>query len=120
MNSPPAPGYIENECVLSDGEGPGTRTCAHWFAYTVPPPATENDDPFPYTLCETVCPFSDGLIYESENGENFRMSCGKRHGTKILWTQPAETFDDCMDICGKVIPCHSVDYQARTKKCYLG
>jgi hypothetical protein len=71
--------------------------------YTIAPPATAVDKPFPHTLCETVCPFSDGLIYESDSGENFRMSCSKRHGTTILWTQPAETFDECMDICGKIL-----------------
>ncbi|KAF3479860.1 uncharacterized protein GIQ15_06836 [Arthroderma uncinatum] len=120
MNNPPAPGYTANECILSDGEGPGTTTCEHWFAYTVPPPAQPETDPFPYTLCETVCPFSDGMIYESDHGERFKMSCSKRHGMKVLWTQPAETFDDCMDMCAKIVPCHSVDYQARTKKCYLG
>jgi hypothetical protein len=73
------------------------------YRYTIPPPATADDKPFPYTLCETTCPISDGMIYESDTGENFKMSCSKRHGTAILWTQPAETFDDCMDICGKVL-----------------
>ena len=71
--------------------------------YTIPPPATADDTPFPYTLCETTCPISDGMIYESETGENFRMSCAKRHGLKVLWTQSTETFDDCMDLCGKVV-----------------
>ncbi|CAG8951326.1 hypothetical protein HYFRA_00008076 [Hymenoscyphus fraxineus] len=117
---PGSPGYTNYQCVLADGEGPGATTCAHWFAYTIDPPATEEDKPFPHTLCETSCPISDGLVYESEGGENFRMSCGKRHGTKILWTSTQETFQDCMDSCGKIVPCHSVDYQARTKKCYYG
>ncbi|KAK2739576.1 hypothetical protein FQN57_006538 [Myotisia sp. PD_48] len=120
MYSPPAQGYIANECVLSSGEGPGTPGCEHWFAYTVAPPPQPQADPFPYTLCETVCPFSDGLIYESDHGENFRMSCSKRHGMRVLWTQQAETFDDCMDLCAKIVPCHSVDYQARNKKCFMG
>jgi hypothetical protein len=43
------------------------------------------------------------MIYESEAGENFKMSCGKRHGTKVIWTATMETFDDCMDACGKLL-----------------
>jgi len=49
------------------------------------------------------------------------MSCGKRHGTTILFTQgDVATYDDCMEMCGKVVACHSVDYQQRTGKCYMG
>jgi hypothetical protein len=43
------------------------------------------------------------MIYESETGESFRMSCGTRNDHKLIGQQPAETFDDCMDICGKVL-----------------
>jgi hypothetical protein len=103
MNSPPVSGYTANECVLSDAEGPGKPGCAHWFAYTIAPPATAEDKPFPYALCETACPVSDGMIFESENGENFKMSCAKRHGTAILWTESTPTFADCMNSCGKVL-----------------
>jgi hypothetical protein len=103
MNDPPAPNYDANHCVLSDAEGPGAPGCEHWFAYTISPPATAEDKPFPYTLCQTVCPVSDGMVFESDSGENFRISCGKRHGTAILWTESTPTFDACMNSCGKVL-----------------
>lgn len=73
------------------------------YRYTVPPPSDSDGDNFPYTLCETACPVSHGMIYESENGESFRMACGTRNDHKLIGTQPAESFDDCMDICGKVL-----------------
>jgi hypothetical protein len=103
MNDPPAAGYIANECALSDAEGPGDPICAHWMAYTIPPPATVQDKPYPYTLCTTACPVSDGMIFTSDSGENFKMSCAKRHGTAVLWNESTPTFDDCMNSCGKVI-----------------
>lgn len=103
MPDPPVDGYNPGECVLSSAEGPGDPVCAHWFAYTISPPATVPEKPFPYTLCQTQCPISDGMIFESTSGENFKMACGKRHGGAILWTESTPTFDDCMNSCGKVL-----------------
>lgn len=103
MSDPPVSGYTAGECVLSAAEGPGDPICEHWFAYTIAPPATVEDKPFPYALCETTCPVSDGLIFESDNGENFKMACGKRYGTKILWALPTETYAECINSCGKML-----------------
>ena len=46
------------------------------------------------------------------------MDCSKRHGTKYLYTDTQATFKDCLDACSKLVPCHSVDYQWRTRTCY--
>ncbi len=71
--------------------------------YTIPPPATAIDSPVPITLCETMCPLSDGTVYESETGENFIVSFAKRHGLRILWSRAAASFKDCMDLCAKTL-----------------
>lgn len=47
------------------------------------------------------------------------MTCGKRHGTTSV-VQQAATYEDCMEACGSLTACKSVDYSARTGKCYLG
>ncbi|KAL8974752.1 MAG: hypothetical protein Q9197_001014 [Variospora fuerteventurae] len=48
------------------------------------------------------------------------MDCGKRHGTTVLSWEFADSLEQCMENCGAMVPCHSVDYQARTRKCYYG
>ncbi|MCJ1290265.1 hypothetical protein MMC34_001801 [Xylographa carneopallida] len=60
------------------------------------------------------------MTYTTPYGEAFKMDCGKRHGTQILSWMIANNLKECMDACGGFIACHSVDFQYRTKKCYLG
>lgn len=48
------------------------------------------------------------------------MYCGKRHGTEVIHQDSRETFQDCMDACSRLLPCHSVDYHASSKICYYG
>lgn len=48
-----------------------------------------------------------------------RMVCGKRHGVQAVKEQ-VESWEQCMDLCGKLVPCQSVDYHRRTKRCYFG
>lgn len=47
------------------------------------------------------------------------MFCGKRHGTTA---SPIETasYEECIEKCGSIISCTSVDYSPHIKKCYLG
>ncbi|KAF2673626.1 hypothetical protein BT63DRAFT_451683 [Microthyrium microscopicum] len=91
-------------------------------AVLVDPPPVEGigAEDMPNVLCTTKCPYADGMSYASSYGETFRMDCYKRHGTKVIQATNANSFQDCMELCASMIPCHSVDYQERTKKCYLG
>jgi hypothetical protein len=68
--------------------------------------------------------------------QSFQMNCGLRHGTKYLYvdsqptlkgtpnycirslSMPTNKIPDCMDACGALLPCHSVDYERRTQTCY--
>lgn len=47
------------------------------------------------------------------------MFCGKRHGTTASPIEAA-SYEECIETCGSIISCKSVDYSPRTKKCYLG
>lgn len=64
------------------------------YAVQVDPPTHEEQDA-PSMLCSTECPFADGMVYASSYGETFMMDCGRRHGTKVIDTKTAETFEDC-------------------------
>ncbi|MCJ1404873.1 hypothetical protein MMC11_008099 [Xylographa trunciseda] len=75
---------IQGECSLfGEGDAATQSNEQHDFAYAIDPPAQDVAD-FPNQLCTTACPFSDGMTYASEYGENFKMDCGKRHGGTIL------------------------------------
>ncbi len=66
--------------------------------------------------CSTDCPAADGMTYTTSYAETFRMDCGKRHGTTVLSWSYVSSFKECMEGCGKIVPCHSVDYHPRTRK----
>lgn len=89
----------------------------HHFAYAIDPPtypaAVEKR-----TLCSVECPEADGMIYTTDHGEVYKMSCGKRHGTTPIGGEIVNSLKECMDACSSVLQCHSVDYHPRTKKCY--
>ncbi|THC87320.1 hypothetical protein EYZ11_013235 [Aspergillus tanneri] len=97
---------------------PGDVPCPnHDFAYAVAPPTVpQTTDLTP--RCTTECPGADHRQYTS-SGVVFKMNCGKRHGAEYLGVQDKNSLKDCMDACAELTPCHSVDYHARSKKCYL-
>lgn len=106
-------------CSLMSTNQPGDTPCEnHDYAFLIDPP-TEPQEPEKRTLCSTDCPSADHMQYTSQYGETFKMNCGKRHGTAYLDTIQKDTLKDCMDACAALVPCHSVDYHGRTKKCYL-
>ncbi|OBT47696.1 hypothetical protein VE00_02222 [Pseudogymnoascus sp. WSF 3629] len=108
------------ECVLlKEGTDSTTPNAEYDVAIQVDPPFIEGDD-YPNQLCTTTCPFADGVTYTSSHGESFKMDCGKRHGTRYFTVSSAENLQECMETCAAIVPCQSVDYQARTRKCYLG
>ncbi|EGD88003.1 hypothetical protein H112_04482 [Trichophyton rubrum D6] len=69
-------------------------------------------------LCSVECPITDGMIYTTDHGEVYKMSCGKRHVTTPIGGEIVSSLEQCMDTCSSVLQCHSVDYHSRTKKCY--
>ncbi|OAL73645.1 hypothetical protein A7D00_1673 [Trichophyton violaceum] len=89
----------------------------HHFAYVIDPPtypaAIEKRN-----LCSVECPKTDGMIYTTDHGEVYKMSCGKRHVTTPIGGEIVSSLEECMDACSSVLQCHSVDYHSRTKKCY--
>ena len=87
----------------------------HSSRYAIDPPEHDEKD-FPNQLCTTVCPAADGMTYTTSYAETFKMDCGKRHGTTILSWGYADNFEQCMENCGALVACHSVDYQSRTRK----
>ena len=87
----------------------------HSSRYAIDPPTHDEKD-FPNQLCTTVCPAADGMTYTTSYAETFKMDCGKRHGTTILSWGYADNFEQCMENCGALVACHSVDYQPRTRK----
>ncbi|KAK8025932.1 hypothetical protein PG990_003755 [Apiospora arundinis] len=70
-------------------------------------------------MCSTECPHAHGQLFVSPTGENFQMTCDKRHGTTVLRKERHKTFAACMAACATMPACHSVDYEARTLNCYL-
>ena len=85
----------QGDCILYRENLSATNPNAQYdFAVQVDPPTHEEDD-YPSHLCTTACPFADGMFYSSSYGENFKMDCGKRHGTKYLTTAQADNFRDC-------------------------
>ncbi|EFR00917.1 hypothetical protein MGYG_03920 [Nannizzia gypsea CBS 118893] len=103
-----------------DPNDPATKNVPcqnHHFAYTIDPPTY----PAPVqkkTLCSVECPDADGMIYTTDHGEVFKMTCGMRHGTSPIGGAIVNSLKECMDECSAVLQCHSVDYHPRTRKCY--
>ncbi|KAG9233630.1 GLEYA domain-containing protein, partial [Amylocarpus encephaloides] len=107
-------------CSLLSSTGAATvseASPAQNYAYKVDPPTRPAKDEN-LVVCSTSCPSANGQSYSSVFGETFRINCGKRHGTEYLKIDRQATLKDCMDSCASYIPCHSVDYQDRTRTCY--
>ncbi|CAM1505087.1 Fc.00g107240.m01.CDS01 [Cosmosporella sp. VM-42] len=91
---------------------------AHHLFVTDPP--TEEPKVSEAKLCSTECPAAHGQLFVSATGENFQMSCDKRHGTTYLKIDRRPTFEACMGACAAMPACDSADYEPRTKKCFYG
>lgn len=48
------------------------------------------------------------------------MDCNKRHGTKVIYRDRQDSYKNCIEACGKLLPCKSVDYDIHRKICYYG
>ncbi|KAK6854895.1 pan domain containing protein [Apiospora arundinis] len=106
-----------NNCKLYGLGGYSTvhKPGVHHHYATDPPTVAANL--FDTKRCSTECPEADGQIFASPTGENFIMSCKKRHGTTYLKQAPDRypSFASCMKACGSVPACLSVDYEAKTQ-----
>ncbi|KAF3394176.1 hypothetical protein F1880_004642 [Penicillium rolfsii] len=118
FDSNPSPGDTEN-CVFFDRGD--FRTLAHpkyHYAFLAEAPYADHPDD-DIKLCTTECPGSNNQVYKTPFGKTMRMVCGKRHGVEAA-IENVESWENCMDLCGKLVPCQSVDYHRRTKRCYFG
>lgn len=92
--------------------------------------------------CSTECPDADGQVYTAKNKQvkfssfftmltvpatyrltrfkMFQLDCQKRHGTAWFGKLDASSLKECTEACASYIGCQSVDFHARTNKCYLG
>ena len=106
-------------CVLMKSDNVGDKPCRdHDFAYAVPPPTIPQTTEL-VPQCTTECPGANHRQYTGPTGQVFKMNCGKRHGADYLFTLDKSSLKECMDACSELVPCNSVDYHARSKKCYL-
>jgi len=48
------------------------------------------------------------------------MSCCARHGVTVIGSEPMASLKACMDACGQMPSCQSVDWQQATGTCYFG
>jgi hypothetical protein len=109
-------------CTLSEDGGYSTGTCGgdvHSYAFVIDPPAIDSPDSAG-VLCSTECPFAHGQLYVSSVGESFHMDCGQRHGTQVMYRDRQPSLKTCIEACGKLLACHSVDYDAHRQTCYYG
>ncbi|KAJ4288813.1 hypothetical protein N0V88_007140 [Collariella sp. IMI 366227] len=119
------PGATEpyHECKLSEDGGYSAATCGaqdmHSYAFVVDPPAIESPDSAG-VLCSTECPFAHGQLYVTSVGESFHMDCSQRHGTQVIYRDRQPSFKSCIEACGRLLACHSVDYDVKRQTCYYG
>ncbi|KAK1763282.1 hypothetical protein QBC33DRAFT_518873 [Phialemonium atrogriseum] len=112
-----------HECKLSHEGGFSSIVCGaedmHSYAFLIDPPPIEALDSATI-LCSTECPYADGQQFVTSVGEAFRMDCSKRHGTKVIYRDRQDSYKNCIEACGKLLPCKSVDYDIHRKICYYG
>jgi hypothetical protein len=110
-------------CKLSEEGGFSATVCGvedmHSYAFVVDPPAIESPDSAG-VLCSTECPFAHRQLFVSSVGESFIMDCGKRHGTQVIYRDRQPSLKTCIEACGRLLACHSVDYDVRRQICYYG
>lgn len=110
-------------CKLSEDGGYSSVACGsndvHSYAFVVDPPAIDSPDSAG-VLCSTECPFANGQLYVSAVGESFHMDCGQRHGTQVIYRDRQPSLKTCIEACGRLLACHSVDYDIHRQICYYG
>lgn len=112
---------VAHNCKLY---GPGGYSTAHvpgvHHLFATNPPTVQADH-FGSRRCASECPEADGQIFAGPSGENFIISCQKRHGTAYLKQVPDRysSFPACMKACGATPACISVDYEAKSRNCYM-
>ncbi|KAJ0415609.1 hypothetical protein BJY00DRAFT_326832 [Aspergillus carlsbadensis] len=90
---------------------------SHHAYYVEAPYVDQPDDEI--ELCSTQCPGANNQVFTSNYGEPFLMICGKRHGTPGA-SQYVDSYEQCIDMCGLMGPCNSVDYHHKTGRCTFG
>ena len=110
-------------CKLSEDGGYSSVACGsndvHSYAFVVDPPVIDSPDSAG-VLCSTECPFANGQLYVSAVGESFHMDCGQRHGTQVIYRDRQPSLKTCIEACGRLLACHSVDYDIHRQICYYG
>ncbi|KAK3940416.1 hypothetical protein QBC46DRAFT_385330 [Diplogelasinospora grovesii] len=108
-------------CKLSKEGGYSSAVCGatdmHTYAFLIDPPAIEAPSSAA-VACSTECPFANGQQFVTATGEAFHMDCGMRHGTTPIYRDRQATFKDCVQACGRLLACHSVDYDKARNICY--
>lgn len=106
----------------------------HTYVFLVDPLEIEVED-VPTVKCSTECPYAHGEQFKTSSGEvssqkywfswhvpnrpqTFRLSCSKRHGTKPMYRDRQPTIKACMEACGRLTQCDSVDYDKNRQICY--
>ncbi|KAK8050147.1 hypothetical protein PG994_011877 [Apiospora phragmitis] len=101
-------------CIMNKKGGLAKAACGvpdqHTYAFVVDPPAIEPANQHLTVKCSTECPSGHGQPFKTESGEIFQLTCGKRHGTKMIHRDNQPTMMDCMNSCGRLMQCDSVDY----------
>ncbi|KAH8434321.1 uncharacterized protein LDX57_011968 [Aspergillus melleus] len=90
---------------------------AHHAYFVEAPYQDQPDDEI--ELCSTKCPGAHNQVFTSNYGETFLMVCGKRHGSPGV-SQFVDSYEQCIDTCGLIGQCKSVDYHHRTGSCTFG
>ncbi|KAF7956992.1 hypothetical protein EAE96_004314 [Botrytis aclada] len=109
-----------NQCKLSAPGGYSEAKCGddmHSYASFIDPPPIESPNSATI-MCSTECPYANGQQHVTAVGEAFRMDCGMRHGTAPIYMNRQNTLKECIEGCGKLSACRSVDYDKNRKICY--
>ncbi|KAK4129624.1 hypothetical protein N657DRAFT_677219 [Parathielavia appendiculata] len=121
--NPLVPGEAYYTCKLSEDGGYSAETCGaediHSYAFVVDPPAIDSLDSAG-VLCSTECRFTHGQLYVTSVGESFHMDCGQRHGTQVIFCDRQPSLKTCIEACGRLLACQSVDYDVHRQICYYG
>ncbi|GJD02564.1 PAN domain containing protein [Colletotrichum higginsianum] len=103
--------------LYANGNFSNSKAEGAHFAFVTDPPTKEpiiSDA----KLCSTECPEADGQLFVTPTGQNYQISCKKRHGTSYLKIDRRGSFEACMTACAAMPACHSAEFEPRTKKCF--
>ncbi|KAK5988018.1 hypothetical protein PT974_12154 [Cladobotryum mycophilum] len=110
----------KDNCRMYGNAGFSTTSADRVHHAFVTHPPTKKAELTKSKLCSTECPQAHGQLYVGLSGENFLMSCSKRHGTTYLKIDRRDNYEACMTACAVMPECRSVDYEPRTKNCFYG